>query len=80
VNKKRVIDLGKDLVHDFILEKPVRLLSKDEVIPILSKVLPIYGRYCKDFLKIVSIETQIGFIIARLVSKMIEYTQKNMEI
>ena len=76
VNKKRVIDLGKDLVHDFILEKPVRLLSKDEVVSILSKVLPIYSGYCRDFLKIVSTETLIRFIIARLVLKMIEYAQK----
>jgi len=76
VNKKRVIDLGKDFVHDFILEKPIRLLSKDEVVPILSKILPIYSEYCKDFLKIVNIETLIGFIIARLVSKIIEYAQK----
>jgi len=76
VDKKRVVDLGRDLICDFVLKKPVRILSKDEVIPILSKVLPIYSGYCKDFLKTVSIETLIGFIIARLVSKMIKYAQK----
>jgi len=75
-DKGRVVNLGSRFIRDFTIEKPIRFLSKEEVIPALSRVLPLYSKYCRDFLSIVNKETLIGFIIARLVLKIIEYAQK----
>jgi len=57
------------------IEEPIHFLSKEEVMPALSRVLPLYSK-CRDLLSAMSRETLIGFIIARLVSKIIEYAQK----
>ena len=70
-----MVNLGSHFVRDFTIEEPIHFLSKEEVMPALSRVLPLYSK-CRDLLSAMSRETLIGFIIARLVSKIIEYAQK----